>query len=266
MNRPLLLRIAPDDLRLSIWSRLYRKSHQNWLPLFQSANLRFAPSVTMELVPGDLLSNRIAFTGIHEIELTRRALTLGQQGGTLVDIGANLGYFSLLWTTCNPNNRSIAIEASPRNVEILRRNVERNGLSDRIQIIPCAAGASAGKFKFDLGPEEQRGWGGLALNEGTRTIEVDVIRLDEVVRIDDPIRMLKVDTEGADTWALMGCERILRAGNVQEIWFEENRTRMKQLGIASDAAQLFLESVGYVARAHGNTNANPVEWSAVRMQ
>jgi FkbM family methyltransferase len=266
MKRPLLLRLTPDRFRTSVWSHLYRKKSEAWLPLYESATLRYAPLVSMELTPGDFVSDVIAFTGFHEIELTRRLVELARKGGTLVDIGANLGYFSLLWAALNPRNKCIAFEASPRNIDLLRRNVSRNRLEAQIEIVPHAAGRSPGKFQFDLGPAEQRGWGGLSLESGGRCTEVDVVRVDEVIRSTDSIALLKVDTEGADAWALEGCERLLKAGAVQEIWFEQNKPRSAALEIPPDAAQEYLRSVGYVSTTQDDPDGELVEWVAVRGQ
>ena len=96
-------------------------------------------------------------------------------------------------------------------------------------MVPSPAGSASGKLRFDIGPPDQTGWGGLTLVEidrciagftrGTawrpdpgltlveidRCIEVDVVRVDEVISSDDPIALLNVDTEGADMWALVGC-------------------------------------------------------------
>ena len=101
-NRPLFLRLAPDRLRLSMWSRFYSSKQNSWLPLYKSAALRHAPRVGMELIPGDAISDCIAFTGVYELGLTRRVVELARDGGTFIDIGANLGYFTLLWAACNP--------------------------------------------------------------------------------------------------------------------------------------------------------------------
>jgi hypothetical protein len=116
MNGPFLVRVAPVQLRNSLWSRLHRNKQQNWLPLYESATLSFAPPVKMELVSDYALSNRVAFTGIHELELTRCVVELARRSGTFIDIGANLGYFSPMWAACNPANKNCAIEASPRAI------------------------------------------------------------------------------------------------------------------------------------------------------
>ena len=65
-------------------------------------------------------------------------------------------------------------------------------------------------------------------------------------------------------WALMGCERLLKAGIVREIWYEQNKPRMAALGIPFDAPQEYLHSMGYIATPNNDSTAELVEWSAVR--
>jgi FkbM family methyltransferase len=242
---------------------MYRGRHAHWEALYEHAELRYAPRVSMELLPGDVISDCIAFTGLWELALTSRLAQLAAAGGTLVDVGANLGYFALLWAAAKPENKCIAFEASPRNVDILRRNVRRNGFESQIEVIPVAAGKHRGKVRFDPGPLDQTGWGGVAAANVVDGIEVDMMRVDEVVQRDSPIALLKVDIEGADAWALMGCERLLKARAVREVWFEQNKPRIRSLGIPLDAAQEYLRFVGYVPRPQGNASDELVEWSAV---
>ncbi len=263
MNRPFVLRLLPDRLRVAVWARLYRTRHAHWLPLYKNAGLRYAPQVGMELLPGDWLSDCIAFTGVYEPALTRRVVELGRRGGTLIDVGANLGYFAMLWAAANPANKCVAFEASPRNIDILRRNIRHNGFESQIELVPFAAGHTPGKLHFDPGPLEQTGWGGFAVNGQHGTIEVEVVRVDDVVRSNSPISLLKVDVEGADAWALMGCERLLRSQAIQEVWYEQNKPRIRTLGIPLEAAQDYLRSVGYVTRPQDDATSELVEWSAV---
>ena len=89
----------------------------------------------MKLVPGDCISDVIAFTGVYELKLSRRISELARRGGILIDVGANLGYYSLMWAALNPRNKCIAFEASPRNIEILRHNISTNGLDKQITLI-----------------------------------------------------------------------------------------------------------------------------------
>lgn len=90
-----------------------------------------------------------------------------------------------------------------------------------------------------------------------------MVRVDDVIPSDGPIALLKVDIEGADSWALMGCDRLLKRRAVAEIWYEQNKPRMRALGIPLDLAQEYLRSVGYTPSPQGNPAAEMVEWSAV---
>jgi FkbM family methyltransferase len=181
----------------------------------------------------------------------------------MLDVGANLGYFSLLWASVNPNNRVVAFEASPRNVPLLRRNVERNSCGQQVQIAALAVGKEHGTVAFELGPDDQTGWGGIALAASANAVTVEVVRIDDfIAEIEEDIALLKIDIEGADTWALIGCERLLRARRIREIWFEANKPRMHQLGIAAGAATELLCSLGYsVSRIRNSPEL--LEWRAV---
>jgi FkbM family methyltransferase len=244
--------------------RFYRRNYKQWLPLYESASLKLTPAITMELLPGDVISDYIAFTGVYERRLTRRILELARSGGTFIDVGANLGYFTLLWAGSNPGNKCIAFEAAPRNIDILRRNISRNRLDAQVDVVPSAAGATPGTLRFDVGPADQTGWGGFTLDEGSaRSIDVTVVRVDDLVGPDDTIALLKVDIEGADTWALLGCERLLKAGAIKEIWYEQHKPRMRSLGISLDDHQRYLKRMGYLSIPNTDPAGEIVEWHAV---
>lgn len=77
------------------------------------------------------------------------------------------------------------------------------------------------------------------------------------------VDVLKIDIEGADTWALMGAERLLRNKQVGRIFYEENRPRMAELGIHSGEAKAFLESHGYqVEKIDGDSISELWEFEA----
>lgn len=262
MKRPWLLRTLPDRLRIVAAWHLYRPHRENWLPLYADAPLRFAPDCRMELVPGDILSDHIAFSGIWDLPLSRHLIRRARAGGVLVEIGANLGYFSLLWASAQPGNRCFAFEASPRILPLLRRNIERNRLHDRIEVFPVAAGKEAGRGVFDLGPADQTGWGGLASAPEAGQVSVEVVRVDEVLEYPGQISFLKVDVEGADTWALLGCEGLFREKRVREVWFEQNKPRMRALSINEREAHQYLAAHGFSLMSHGDPTADLVDWSA----
>ena len=63
--------------------------------------------------------------------------------GTALDVGAHIGGATIALAVDNPALHVVAVEAVPPNVDLLRQNVERNGLSERVTVIHAAAGKGA---------------------------------------------------------------------------------------------------------------------------
>jgi hypothetical protein len=132
-----------------------------------------------------------------------------------------------------------------------------------VTLFGMAAGMERGTLRFNVGPADQTGWGGFAGPGIEGGVDVSVVRIDEMVPVDQPITLLKIDIEGADSWALLGCRRLLDKKLVQEIWFEQNKPKMRELGIDFNLATDFLESVGYKATPQTDAALGCVEWRAV---
>jgi FkbM family methyltransferase len=245
MKRPFILRILPDQLRQWVYFRRYHQRHEEWRDLFSQAQLSVCPAIAMhDLIPGDAISGSIAFNGFYELGLTKKISEHAARGGLLVDVGANMGYFALLWAGLSGTGKVIAFEAAPRNVALLENNIRRNHFEDRIAVIPKAAGDRPGTVTFDTGPKEQTGWGGIAAGDPENSIVVPMERLDEQLP-DDPIEVLKIDTEGADALVLFGCERLLKTQKIKNIYFEENPDKIQRIGLAPGEAQRFLRKMKY---------------------
>ncbi len=213
--------------------------------------LTFNKKLKLDLSKNDVGHQSIIFNGFYELDLTKSILKIGTKGGLLIDVGANYGYFSCLWASQNPKNKSIAFEASPVNIQPLTNNVNKNELSKVITIIPTALGKEKGTLKFDLGNEsKQTSWGGLSLTNNQSSIEVEVDTLDNYTDKNNisKIDVLKIDTEGADTWVLYGAEKLLKEKRIDHIFFEHNFTRMKLLNIKEEEAVNFLEKLDYTVK------------------
>lgn len=259
MKRPLLLRMLPNRLRHSLYYRYYRARHEQWLPLFETANLAFAPHISMHgLIPGCGVSGPLAFLGLYEPALSIRLAQLAEQGGLFVDVGANMGYFSLMWVAGSPNASAVAFEASPRNISTFENNIVKNGLNGRITLVPKAAGKESGFIDFDLGPDHETGWGGIVTWPSSNNIRVPIVRLDRELS-GRKIEVLKIDVEGADTWVLYGCEQLLKEKKIGTIFFEQLEHRMKSLGIKPGEAQQFLRELDYTCEPF---EGNEGEWIA----
>ena len=240
-----LFRLLPLPLRLPVFYRLFARLPENRQELYQDAPLALVPSVKMRLLPGDYGHRPIAYTGLYEWPVTKRIANLARAGGLLIDVGANAGYFSLLWCSLHRGNRVEAFEALPSNMTRLRENVSRNGMNGRINLHPFALGKENGTIAFECGTEGQSGWGGIAATKSAVTIEVPIHRLDQVLKGDDRATVFKVDCEGADSWVIDGAREWLSKPQVRDVFFEVNQPRQEELGIPVNASQTLLTGLGF---------------------
>jgi FkbM family methyltransferase len=248
MKPPLPMRLRPLWLRQRIFWRLYRARAQRWPGLFADRELAFAPAARMDLHPSDGGHRQIALAGFYELRLSRALAGLAAAGGLLIDVGANYGYYSLIWCSARPDNRALAFEASPRVHPALVANVAKNRLDAAIACRRIAVGREPGRMAFTVGPPEETGWGGLAREAAEGTVEVEVTTLDDVLEREHPaaaVAALKIDIEGADAWALEGAARALAARRIRHVFYEENLVRMELLGIAPGTAERLLRAHGY---------------------
>lgn len=141
--------------------------------------------------------------GIYEEEHQAALRRLVPEGSVVYDVGANVGFYTLaLARLVGPSGKVYAFEPEARNVSMLRRHVELNGLG-QVTIVQVAVSAGAGLVGFS-GDREQ---GRMAQTE---SYLVPTVSLDEFVARGYPIpAFVKMDVEGAETMVLEGAASIL---------------------------------------------------------
>jgi FkbM family methyltransferase len=133
--------------------------------------------------------------------LIERSLKPGMR---FLDVGANLGYFTVLGSRLvGPNGSVVAVEPDPNNLQLLRANLWRNGCSN-VRVLPLAADSRRGHISLVIFPE------GGAATEVTRDAaryEADArVEVEDIGRImaptaplDDlvvpPVDVIKMDTQ-----------------------------------------------------------------------
>lgn len=122
-------------------------------------------------------------------------------GGTFVDVGAHIGYFTLIAADIvGPKGHVIAFEPDPRNASILTANVNSAGKDDMVKIVRAAVGAKSGTILFQSGHDYCSRIA--AEGECSETIVVVQRTLNE---FDLPQgTVIKVDVEGAEVDVLQG--------------------------------------------------------------
>ena len=149
--------------------------------------------------------------------------------GIVVDCGANIGLSVLYFKTLYPNLRVVAYEADPAICRTLERNVTANRL-EGVEVINAAVGSAAGVVNF-LQDGTDSGRVTDELQSGKPIVQVDAVCLRNELDGRD-VQFLKVDIEGAETDALIGCVGRLsqvRSMCVEFHTFPEKPQRLGQL-------------------------------------
>jgi FkbM family methyltransferase len=144
-------------------------------------------------------------------------------GATFVDVGANVGVFTILagWLV-GPDGRVLALEPSPRVFPYLEHNVRRNGL-ENVRLRQCAALDHDGtSVSFYEAPAQHFGMGALAPQFDGQPTPVPGRTLDSLLEDEEIERvdLLKVDVEGFEADVFRGARRLLTSGRPPVIVFE----------------------------------------------
>lgn len=164
----------------------------------------------------DLQSEKDYWLGTYEPELQQAILDLIQPGMVIYDVGANIGYVSLLLARrAGAGGTVFAFEALPANLERLRANLALNEFAGKVTVIPCAVVDAPRGVQFLVGPS-----GGMGKAQGSagreevryaQSIQVEGISLDHFVYSggNPPPQVVKMDIEGGEVLALPGMRRLL---------------------------------------------------------
>lgn len=159
------------------------------------------------------LGPHMLMEGYFDLPLTEVFLEFVRPGMTVVDVGANIGYFTLLCADLvGPNGRVHSIEADPRNFEMLEQSILINHFSGRVQARNIAALDRRGEVTIHQHPSFY-GNSGLYLDEkvypGVTSVTVPAFPIDDVLQ--GPVQFMKVDAELSDPLVFEGMVKTLAA-------------------------------------------------------
>lgn len=161
---------------------------------------------------------RLVLLGDLEVPLQEALRRHVAPGAVVWDVGANVGFFTLLAarlvTAGGASGRVLAFEPVPAVARQVAAAATRNGVADAVEVRAAALAASPGRAAFHVVADGS--WSHLAdrgAHERTaETIEVDVTTVDALVAAGSPPPdVLKVDVEGSEVAVLEGARETLRA-------------------------------------------------------
>ena len=144
-----------------------------------------------------------------------------KEGNVVVDLGANIGYYSLLAARLvGSKGRVYAFEPEPTNYSLLLKNIELNGYHNIIPVSKAVSNA-VGTVRLFLDNQDTGAHTICEPGKKGKPIEVESVTLDEFFKDREPrIDVIKMDIEGAEMSALVGMDRILKENNDLRIFVE----------------------------------------------
>jgi len=178
----------------------------------------------------------VAKRGEWEPDVAKAIDKFLEPGWTFLDVGANVGYFSLI--AAKRGNDVIAIEADAETCAILDRNAERNRVAGRVTTV-CAAVSDRSGTAF-LSADSDGNPGSRYLHDSGDAVSLST--LTELLGERRP-EFIKIDIEGMEYAALSGAPEILESAKV--IVFEAGG-HASRYGVDPNAVVALLEDAGFI--------------------
>jgi FkbM family methyltransferase len=193
--------------------------------------------------PEEHIQRQVFWYGVYERNYVQTWQSFVEQQSIVVDIGANIGYYSLITALKAIGGRIYAFEPDPGNFERLTTNIALNKISNIIPV-PLALSNEAGSRSLYISGKENRGMSSFhhpSQYFSGHIKSIKTFRLDQWWKLygKGKISLVKMDIEGAELLALEGMKSILELYR-PVVFVEISKPLLQQFGkMPSDIFDLF---------------------------
>lgn len=166
-----------------------------------------------------VITPQLLFQRRYEPAQTILLETLLRPGDRVVDVGAHIGYYSVLFgKTVRPDGTVLALEPHAGNAALLETNVALNGLESVVTVVRAAAGEHEGSATLRRVDTGNRGDSRVLTDsssrhnlDGATAIAIPTVTVDQCVRSWPNVDLVKMDVQGYEPWVLSGMRETLAA-------------------------------------------------------
>lgn len=234
-------------------SPLYRMIPQPIKNLGFTLFARLKPQVaevdghSIHLNPEDrMLSHHLLFFGIYEEFETELFKQVVKPGMTVLDIGANIGYYTVQAARAvGEQGHVYAFEPDPNNHEILRRNLEINGYRN-VTAEQKAVSNKTDEVRLYIAKENKGDHRVYDSGDQRLSIPIDAVRLDDYLEASGHVvDVVKMDIQGAEFKALQSMHNILQKNDRLVLFTEYSPAQIRIIGDDPINMLEILESAGF---------------------
>lgn len=161
-----------------------------------------------------------------------------KEGDVFLDIGANVGFYSLLAASIiGEKGRVIAIEPNPKTYAKLKRTIEDNGIKN-ILLLNIGLGEKEGYLNLFMNPDVHNDTATMVVHDAPESVRVEVVPLDWVAAAHhiEKIAYLKIDVDGMEPNVFAGAKTLLDEGRIafiqsefNDYWLRKNESTPEKL-------------------------------------
>ncbi len=163
------------------------------------------------------LTPHLILDGYWELWITRVFQQLVKPGMRVVEVGANVGYYTLL--ACQhigAKGSLLALDANPSMAKIVTDNLNINGYAGFAKVMCKAAYSEATTLSFDVFTDHIASStlfmdqaAATSLGDTFQSVQVEAVRIDDLIAPGERVDFIKIDAEGAELHVLQGAHRVL---------------------------------------------------------
>ncbi len=179
----------------------------------------------------------------REIDLFKKTV---KKGWTVLDIGANIGYPSLLFSKLvGEGGRVIAFEPDKNNIQMLKKNIEVNNCKN-ITVVPMAVSDHTGVGTLYISDSHSGDHRIYDLRgEKRKTLKIDTIRLDDYFKSGSKIDFIQMDVQGAEALVFKGMNRLINENKKISILLEFWPEGLRKIGFSPIGFLKMIEQMGF---------------------
>lgn len=238
-------------LRRRFWNLFY-KGKEN-IKVFDVDFAKIAVTIGGD-VAGNLFADRF-----HEVGETHLLKRLVEPDWNILDIGANIGYFSILFSVLSPNGKVLAVEPIEENVTLINQSKFLNSI-ENLEISQCAVGKSVGANEFHV--MKDNAYSGFLDTERVEPKSTITVKTETLTTLLDKsgldrLDFIKIDVEGAEYDIFSHSIDFLDQFKPKFIMAECNKRNLLIYGHTQNELISLFERAGYFAQtidSKGNLN------------
>lgn len=206
-------------------------------------DIPLVPNVTIRCYPNGYSATHVNYCGLYDYDEMNFLLRYLRSEDSFLDVGANVGVYSLLAASIITSGEIYSIEALPKNFSRLEENLKLNNF-EQVKTYAVAISDNQGEISLELAEGDSMPF--ISINPTQHSIPVTTNTLDNLLEQESvkKLTLAKIDIEGAELFAFKGAASLLSQKR-PFVWILELNDTINHFDHSEQDVVSFLNQYGY---------------------